>query len=52
LADIPFRIYSGALTGGMAAQGLASQALWIVLLAGLGRWWLGRALAHIDMQGG
>lgn len=52
LADIPFRIYTGALEGGMAIQGLASQALWVVLLALLGRWWLDRVFAHIDMQGG
>jgi ABC-2 type transport system permease protein len=52
LADIPFRIYTGALPGAMAAQGIASQALWILLLALLGRWWLNRVLAHIDMQGG
>ncbi|MBL6854703.1 MAG: ABC transporter permease [Alphaproteobacteria bacterium] len=52
LADIPFRIYTGALAGATAAQGLASQVLWILLLVLLGRWWLARVLAHIDMQGG
>jgi ABC-2 type transport system permease protein len=51
LADIPFRIYSGALAGGMALQGLASQALWIVLLVFLGRWWLDRVMTRVDMQG-
>ena len=51
LADIPFRIYSGALAGGMAAQGIAAQAIWIVLLVLLGRWWLDRVMARIDMQG-
>jgi len=51
LADIPFRLYSGALVGGMALQGLASQALWVVLLTLLGRWWLNRVMARIDMQG-
>jgi ABC-2 type transport system permease protein len=51
LADIPFRIYSGALTGGMALQGLASQALWVALLMFLGRWWLNRVMTRIDMQG-
>jgi ABC-2 type transport system permease protein len=51
LADIPYRIYSGALSGEMAAEGLASQALWIVLLVLFGRWWLGRTMTRIDMQG-
>jgi ABC-2 type transport system permease protein len=51
LADIPYRIYSGALAGGMALQGLAAQALWVVLLILLGRWWLARVMARIDMQG-
>lgn len=51
LADIPFRIYSGALAGGHAFEGLAAQALWIVLLVLLGRWWLDRVMARIDMQG-
>jgi ABC-2 type transport system permease protein len=51
LADIPFRIYSGALSGAMAMQGLASQALWVVLLVLIGRVWLERVMARIDMQG-
>jgi ABC-2 type transport system permease protein len=51
LADIPFRIYSGALSGAMAWQGLASQALWIVLLIAIGRVLLDRVMARIDMQG-
>jgi ABC-2 type transport system permease protein len=51
LADIPYRIYFGALSGGTAVQGLAAQALWIVLLVLLGRWWLDRVMTRIDMQG-
>jgi ABC-2 type transport system permease protein len=51
LADIPFRIYSGALAGPMALQGLASQLLWIVLLVLIGRMALERVMARIDMQG-
>jgi len=51
LADIPYRLYSGALVGATAAQGLAAQALWIALLVLLGRWWLDRVMARIDMQG-
>jgi ABC-2 type transport system permease protein len=51
LADIPYRIYFGALSGPLAAQGIAAQILWIVLLALVGRWWLNRVMARIDMQG-
>ena len=51
LADIPYRIYSGALSGAGAAEGLASQALWIVLLILIGRTWLNQVMARIDMQG-
>lgn len=51
LADIPFRIYSGALSGGRALEGIASQLLWIGILVLLGRRWLDRVMARIDMQG-
>ena len=51
LADIPYRIYFGALSGGKAAEGIAAQAMWIVLLTLFGRWWLNRVMARIDMQG-
>lgn len=51
LADIPFRIYFGALAGPRALEGIAAQALWVVLLALIGRWWLARVMARIDMQG-
>ena len=51
LADIPFRIYSGALAGPRALEGIAAQALWIGLLILIGRAWLDRVMARIDMQG-
>ena len=51
LADIPYRIYSGALVGPRAFEGIAAQTLWIVLIALIGRWWLDRVMARIDMQG-
>lgn len=51
LADIPFRIYFGNLTGTLALQGIVAQALWVVILAWLGRIWLARVMSRIDMQG-
>ncbi len=51
LADIPYRIYFGNLTGADAIEGLAAQLLWIVLFILIGRWWLDRVMARVDMQG-
>jgi ABC-2 type transport system permease protein len=51
LADIPYRIYFGALAGPRALEGLSAQVLWIVVLSLIGRWWLDRVMARIDMQG-
>ncbi len=51
LADIPYRIYFGALSGAQAAEGITAQIVWVVLLVLLGQWWLDRVLSRIDMQG-
>lgn len=52
LLDIPLRIYFGVLDGAAALGGLAVQAFWITALVALGRWWLGRVLRSLEMQGG
>jgi viologen exporter family transport system permease protein len=51
LVDIPYRIYFGNLTGVHAFEGLAAQALWIVLTILIGRLWMDRVMARVDMQG-
>lgn len=51
LADIPYRIYFSNLTGAAALAGLAAQLLWIMIFVVLGRAWLSRVMARIDMQG-
>jgi len=51
LADIPYRIYFGNLTGMSAATGLAAQALWVVLFIVIGRFWMRRVMSRVDMQG-
>jgi ABC-2 type transport system permease protein len=51
LVDIPYRIYFGNLAGAQALSGLAAQALWVVLFIAIGRAWLGRVMARVDMQG-
>jgi ABC-2 type transport system permease protein len=52
LVDIPFRIYLGQLTGGLALIGIALQMGWTVVLVLAGRAWLGRSLARLQIQGG
>lgn len=52
LVDIPFSIYFGGLTGAAAVQAIAMQFAWAVALALFGRWWLGRVMARLQIQGG
>jgi len=51
LVDIPYRIYFGNLTGASALAGLAAQSLWVVLILVIGRIWLERVMARVDVQG-
>ena len=50
--DIPFRIYFGGLTGWGAAAGLALQAFWTLVMIAIGRAWMVRVMAKLQMQGG
>ena len=52
LIDTPFRIYSGHLPGAAAAQALAVQAAWVVLLVAGGHRLLARGLRKVVIQGG
>ena len=52
LADIPFRIYSGALSGGLAIAGLLLMSFWIGLLVVIGRALMGRVMSRLQVQGG
>lgn len=52
LADIPFRLYSGHLTGVDAALGLALQAVWTVILIALGNTAMTRVMSRVQVQGG
>lgn len=51
-SDLPFRIYSGNIMGGEAMMGILVQAIWVVLLVGLGAVLLQRMLRHVVIQGG
>jgi viologen exporter family transport system permease protein len=52
VVDIPFRIYSGNLSGRVALAGLALQAGWTLLLIAGGRAWMTRVMQRLDVQGG
>lgn len=52
LVDIPFSIYFGGLSGSAALQAIALQFFWVVVLAVFGRWWLGRVMTRLQIQGG
>jgi ABC-2 type transport system permease protein len=51
LVDIPYRIYFANLTGMSALEGIAAQALWIILFIAIGRGWMTSVMARVDMQG-
>jgi ABC-2 type transport system permease protein len=52
LVDIPFRIYSGNLQGGMAWAGIALQLFWTLALVVIGRMWIERVMRRLQVQGG
>ncbi|HWA63193.1 MAG TPA: ABC-2 family transporter protein [Caulobacteraceae bacterium] len=52
LVDIPFSVYFGALSGPAAAQAIALQFGWVLVLALFGRWWLSRVMTRLQIQGG
>ena len=52
LVDIPFSIYFGGLEGADAMFAIAIQFGWVIALVTLGRWWLGRSMRRLQVQGG
>jgi ABC-2 type transport system permease protein len=51
LVDIPYRIYFANLTGTSAMAGIVAQSIWIVGFTAIGRFWMARVMARVDMQG-
>ncbi|MDP4089638.1 MAG: ABC transporter permease [Bacillota bacterium] len=51
-SDLPFRIYAGNIGYGEAVLGIGVQFVWILVLIGLGRLWMSKALKRIIVQGG
>lgn len=52
MQNVPFRIYSGDLSGQTAANAIFLQIFWAVLLFSAGRWLESRALRRVIIQGG
>lgn len=50
--DIPTRLYTGVIPVQEAFYYLGFQLIWILVLVGVGRWLMGRALRQIVIQGG
>lgn len=50
--NIPFRVYSGDIQGGMVAQVVFVQVFWIVVLVCTGKILCGIALRRVKVQGG
>lgn len=52
LADTPFRIWFGELSGQAAVGAIAVQLAWMAVLALFGRWALGLVMGRLQVQGG
>jgi len=51
-ADFPFRVYSGHIPSEEAVVGIAIQLIWLVVLIGLGKFLMSKALRRVVVQGG
>lgn len=51
-ADFPFRVYSGHIPKEEALAGIAIQLIWFLVLVGLGRLAMARALRRVVVNGG
>lgn len=51
-ADLPFRLYSGSITGTQAAAQIVLQGLWILILGLFGMYALRRTMGRVVIQGG
>ena len=52
IADFPFRVYSGSISGAEALSGLGLQIFWLLALIALGFWGFRSALKRLVIQGG
>ena len=52
IADFPFRVYSGSISGADVLTGLGLQLAWLIALVALGFWGFRSALKRLVIQGG
>lgn len=52
MQNVPFRIYSGDISGIELVRAMELQAFWIIALIVLGRWMQSRAIKKVCVQGG
>jgi ABC-2 type transport system permease protein len=52
LQNMPLRIYSGNISGTEMGRGMALQVFWLIVLWGVGRLTIHRALKRVVVQGG
>ena len=52
IADFPFRLYSGSISGADAITGFGLQFFWLIALIALGVWGFRSALKRLVIQGG
>lgn len=52
MQNLPLRIYCGNIAGAEMWQAMALQLFWVVVLIGIGRLWMKRALRRVVAQGG
>ena len=52
MQNMPLLIYVGHVYGAAAWRGIGLQVFWLVVLLGIGRFWMGRALSKVVVQGG
>jgi ABC-2 type transport system permease protein len=52
MQNMPYRIFSGDLSGVEAILGILQQAFWFLVLLAFGRWLMGRAIRRAVIQGG
>lgn len=51
-ADFPFRVYTGHIPSEEALMGITIQLIWLVVLIGLGKFLMTKALRRVVVQGG
>lgn len=52
MQNTPYLIYTGHISGSEMVQPVALQIIWLVILVGIGRFWMSRALKRVVVQGG